>query len=54
MLETLSLFQVVFFTALFYLLSSSGSLYRPVELVASFSPSSGNQYVKLTLFNFFS
>lgn len=35
--------SVVFFTALFYLLSSSGSLYRPVELVASFSPSSGNQ-----------
>ncbi|KAK3925418.1 Transmembrane protein 245 [Frankliniella fusca] len=35
--------SVVFFTALFYLLSSSGSLYRPVELVAGFSPSSGNQ-----------
>ncbi|XP_034243899.1 transmembrane protein 245 isoform X1 [Thrips palmi] len=35
--------SVVFFTALFYLLSSSGSLYRPVELVASVSPSSGNQ-----------
>lgn len=30
---------VVFFTALFYLLHSSGDLYKPVELLTNFSPS---------------
>lgn len=33
-----SLFQVVFFTTLFYLLSSSGKVYKPIELTTMFSP----------------
>lgn len=32
------LFQVVFFTTLFYLLSSSGKIYKPIELTTMFSP----------------
>lgn len=31
-------FQVVFFTALFYLLNSSGNTYKPIELITNFSP----------------
>ena len=31
-------FQIVFMTALFYLLSSSGQLYKPVELIAKLGP----------------
>lgn len=33
-------FQVVFLTTLFYLLNSSGDLYKPVEILTNFSPSS--------------
>lgn len=36
--------QVVFFTALFYLLNSSGSLYKPVELITNFSPTNGKRF----------
>lgn len=36
---------IVFFTALFYLLSSSGARYKPVELLSNFSPGNGNKYV---------
>ncbi|KAF4518283.1 hypothetical protein B566_EDAN005851, partial [Ephemera danica] len=35
---------VVFFTALFYLLSSSGALYKPVELITNFSPTNGKRF----------
>lgn len=35
---------IVFLTALFYLLSSSGALYKPVDLLSNFSPISGNKY----------
>ncbi|KAK0182480.1 hypothetical protein PV327_000619 [Microctonus hyperodae] len=35
-----TLSTVVFFTTLFYLLSSSGKTYKPIELVAMFSPMS--------------
>ncbi|PSN37725.1 hypothetical protein C0J52_24152 [Blattella germanica] len=35
---------VVFLTALFYLLSSSGQLYKPVELITNFSPNMGNRF----------
>ncbi|KAL0269708.1 UNVERIFIED_CONTAM: hypothetical protein PYX00_007348 [Menopon gallinae] len=34
---------IVFLTALFYLLSSSGALYKPVDLLSNFSPISGNK-----------
>jgi len=37
--------QVVFLTALFYLLSSSGKLYKPVDLITNFSPNMGNRCV---------
>jgi len=33
------LFQVVFFTTLFYLLNSSSKTYKPIELTTMFSPS---------------
>ncbi|KAJ9599934.1 hypothetical protein L9F63_009762 [Diploptera punctata] len=36
--------MVVFLTALFYLLSSSGELYKPVELITNFSPNMGNRF----------
>ncbi|KAJ9597096.1 hypothetical protein L9F63_027017, partial [Diploptera punctata] len=36
--------KVVFLTALFYLLSSSGELYKPVELITNFSPNMGNRF----------
>lgn len=36
---------IVFFTALFYLLSSSSDLYKPVDLLSNFSPVNGNKYV---------
>ena len=36
--KSLVLFQIVFVTALFYLLSSSGQLYKPVELIAKLGP----------------
>ncbi|KDR24460.1 transmembrane protein 245 isoform X2 [Zootermopsis nevadensis] len=36
--------MVVFLTALFYLLSSSGQLYKPVELITNFSPDMGNRF----------
>ena len=34
---------IVFFTALFYLLSSSGVLYTPVDWMSNFSPVNGNK-----------
>lgn len=34
---------IVFFTALFYLLSSSGARYKPVEWLSNISPISGSQ-----------
>ncbi|PNF24150.1 Transmembrane protein 245 [Cryptotermes secundus] len=36
--------MVVFLTALFYLLSSSGQLYKPVDLITNFSPNMGNRF----------
>lgn len=38
----IGLLQVVFLTTLFYLLNSSGDLYKPVEIMTNFSPS-GNR-----------
>lgn len=38
-----TLSTVVFFTTLFYLLSSSGNVYKPIELVGVFSPISCNR-----------
>ncbi|XP_049960516.1 transmembrane protein 245 [Schistocerca serialis cubense] len=35
---------IVFFTALFYLLSSSGQEYKPVDLIRSFSPDNGSRF----------
>lgn len=34
---------IVFFTALFYLLSSSSDLYKPVDLLSNLSPVNGNK-----------
>lgn len=36
--------MVVFLTALFYLLGSSGPLYKPVDLITNFSPNMGNRF----------
>ncbi|XP_068081448.1 transmembrane protein 245 isoform X2 [Anabrus simplex] len=35
---------IVFFTALFYLLASSGDMYIPVDMISQFSPHSGNRF----------
>lgn len=35
---------IVFFTALFYLLSSSGEEYKPVDLIRNFSPNNGSRF----------
>lgn len=35
--------MIVFLTALFYLLSSSGVLYKPVDWMSNFSPVNGNK-----------
>nr|CAD7430971.1 unnamed protein product [Timema monikensis] len=37
---------VVFLTALFYLLSSSGNLYKPFDLITNFSPQSGGRFAR--------
>ncbi|XP_051153874.1 transmembrane protein 245 isoform X2 [Leptopilina boulardi] len=39
-----TLSMVVFFTALFYLLSSSGVTYKPIEAITTFSPISCNRF----------
>ncbi|XP_012272149.1 transmembrane protein 245 isoform X2 [Orussus abietinus] len=39
-----TLSMVVFFTTLFYLLSSSGKTYKPVELITAFSPISCHRF----------
>ncbi|OXU30627.1 hypothetical protein TSAR_003641 [Trichomalopsis sarcophagae] len=39
-----ALSMVVFFTALFYLLSSSGKTYKPIELITNFSPISCHRF----------
>ncbi|XP_059481868.1 transmembrane protein 245 isoform X2 [Neocloeon triangulifer] len=36
--------MVVFLTALFYLLNSSGALYKPVELITNFSSTNGKRF----------
>lgn len=43
--------QVVFLTALYYLLVASDSQYKPIEMVSFLSPGGGNTYVRIVILN---